>query len=127
MHHNWCRCASERLWHWSGSDYLEPAGTAVSGVNAGTAVSLGNTAVSLPEVGTAGALAGTAVSLPEAGTAGALAGTAINAPDASTAEAVVGNALTAQEADATIQQGQALILDASKSVGDIKDYKWTIT
>ncbi len=36
-------------------------------------------------------------------------------------------AVQAAADDVTIQQGQALVLDATKSVGDIKDYKWTIT
>jgi hypothetical protein len=85
------------------------AGTAVSGSEAATALSLGGTAASMPEVGTAAALAGTVASMPEVGTA----------------QAIVGG-LTATEADATIKQGEALVLDASKSVGDIKDYKWTI-
>jgi hypothetical protein len=101
------------------------AGTAVSGSAAATAVSLGSTAASMPEAGTASALVGTAASMPEVGTAAALAGTAVSLPEAGTAQAIVGG-LTATEADATIKQGEALVLDASKSVGDIKDYKWTI-
>ena len=101
------------------------AGTAVSGSAVGTAVSLGGTAASMPEVGTAAALVGTAASMPEAGTAAALGGTAVSLPEAGTAQAMVGG-LTATEADATIKQGEALVLDASKSVGEIKDYKWTI-
>jgi hypothetical protein len=88
-------------------------------------LSLGGTAASMPEVGTAAALAGTVASMPEVGTAAALAGTAVSLPEVGTAQAMVGG-LTATEADATIKQGEALVLDASKSVGDIKDYKWTI-
>ena len=42
------------------------------------------------------------------------------------AEAMAGDALTAAADDMTLQQGEALVLDASKSVGDIQDYKWTI-
>ena len=36
-------------------------------------------------------------------------------------------AVQAAASDVTIQQGQALMLDATRSAGDIKDYKWTIT
>jgi hypothetical protein len=102
------------------------AATAVSSNEAGTAVSLAGTAVNAPEAGTAVAIAGTAVNAPEAGTAVSLAGTAVNAPEAATAEAMTNAAVTAAADDVTIKQGEALVLDASKSVGDIKDYKWTI-
>src|SRR5262249_14820306 len=34
--------------------------------------------------------------------------------------------LTAVADDVTLKQGEALVLDATKSAGDIKDYKWTI-
>ena len=92
-------------------DAANQVGTAVSGSDAATAVSLGSTVVAAPEAGTAEALVGTAVAAPEAGTA----------------EAVVSGAVQAAADDVTIQQGQALVLDATKSAGDIKDYKWTIT
>ncbi|MFL5803079.1 MAG: PKD domain-containing protein [Roseiflexaceae bacterium] len=108
-------------------DTSRQVGTAVSGSDAATAVSLGSTAVAAPEAGTAEALVRTAVAAPEAGTAEALVGTAVAAPEAGTAEAVVSGAVQAAADDVTIQQGQALVLDATKSVGDIKDYKWTIT
>ena len=91
-------------------DAANQVGTAVSGSDAATAVSLGSTVVAAPEAGTAEALVGTAVAAPEAGTA----------------EAVVSGAVQAAADDVTIQQGQALVLDATKSAGDIKDYKWTI-
>jgi hypothetical protein len=84
------------------------------------------TAVSSNEVGTAVSLAGTAVAAPEMGTVEALAGTAVAAPEAATAEALTDEALAAAADDVTLQQGEALVLDASKSVGDIQDYKWTI-
>ena len=84
------------------------------------------TAINAPEAGTAEALAGTAVNAPEMGTVEALAGTAVAAPEAGTAEALTSEALTAAADDVTLQQGEALVLDASKSVGDIQDYKWTI-
>jgi len=54
------------------------------------------------------------------------AATAVAGPDAATAMADAGNALTAVADDTTIKQGQALILDATKSAGNISDYKWTI-
>ena len=44
-----------------------------------------------------------------------------------TAVSDAAGALSAAASDVTLQQGQALVLDASKSAGDIKDYKWTIT
>ena len=84
------------------------------------------TAVNAPEMGTAEALASTAVNAPEMGTAEVLAGTAVAAPEAATAEALTSDALTAAADDVTLQQGEELVLDASKSVGDIQDYKWTI-
>jgi hypothetical protein len=86
-------------------------GTAVSGSEAATAVSLGSTVLAAPEAGTAEVLVGTAVA----------------APEASTAEAALSGALQATADDVTIQQGQALLLDATKSAGAISDYKWTIT
>ena len=104
----------------------QDAATAINAPEAGTAEALAGTAVNAPEAGTAEALAGTAVNAPEAGTVEALAGTAVNAPEAATAEAMAGDALTAAADDMTLQQGEALVLDASKSVGDIQDYKWTI-
>jgi hypothetical protein len=104
------------------------ANTAPTVQDAATAVNAPEvaTAINAPEAGTAEALAGTAVNAPEAATAEALAGTAVNAPEAATAVAVAGDAITAAADDVTLQQGQALVLDASKSVGDIQDYKWTI-
>ena len=55
------------------------------------------------------------------------AATAITSPDAATAVADAASALNAVADDVTLRQGEALVLDASKSAGDIKDYKWTIT
>src|SRR5262245_23082895 len=74
-------------------DTANQVGTAVSGSDAATAVSLGSTVVAAPEAGTAEALVGTAVAAPEAGTAEALVGTAVAAPEAGTAEAVVSGAV----------------------------------
>ncbi|MBK9715516.1 MAG: hypothetical protein IPO81_30165 [Kouleothrix sp.] len=49
------------------------------------------------------------------------AGSTLN--DAATA---VADALSAVVDDQTLQQGQALVLDATQSAGNITDYKWTI-
>jgi hypothetical protein len=102
------------------------AATAVSGPEASTAEALVGTVANAPEASTAEALVGTAVNAPEASTAEALAGTAVSAPEAATAEALVDEAITAAADDVTLKQGEALVLDATKSIGDIQDYKWTI-
>jgi hypothetical protein len=94
-------------------DAANQAGTAVSAPDV-------STAISAPEVGTA-------VAAPEVGTAIDDAATAVSGPEGATAEAAANDALTAAADDVTIQQGQALVLDATKSAGDISDYKWTIT
>ena len=96
------------------------------GASSAPTVQQAATAVSSNEVGTAVSLAGTAVAAPEMGTAEAMAGTVVAAPEAATAEAMAGDAITAAADDVTIKQGEALVLDASKSAGDIQDYKWTI-
>ena len=74
--------------------------------------------------------AATAVSAPEVGTAmneaANQAATAMAMPEVATAMSEAANALTAQEADVTLRQGEQLVLDATNSVGSIKDYKWTI-
>jgi hypothetical protein len=108
-------------------DSANQVGTAVSGSDAATAVSLGSTVLAAPEMGTAEALAGTAVAAPEMGTAEALAGTAVAAPEMGTAVAAIGGELQAAADDTMIQEGQALVLDATQSAGNIQDYKWTIT
>jgi uncharacterized protein YceK len=111
-------CAAFVLSGCGAAQVASQAGTAVSGPDAGTAISQGSDQL------------GTAVSAPETGTAlsqGAdQLGTAISAPETGTAVAAVGNALTAAEEDVTVKQGEQLVLDASKSVGNISDYKWTI-
>jgi hypothetical protein len=96
------------------------------GVSSAPTAQQAATAVSSNEAGTAVSLAGTAVAAPEMGTAEAMAGTVVAAPEMGTAEAMAGDAITAAADDVTLQQGEALVLDASKSVGDIQDYKWTI-
>jgi hypothetical protein len=55
------------------------------------------------------------------------AATAVSGPDVATAVSDAAGTLSAAADDVSLQQGQALVLDASKSAGDIKDYKWTIT
>jgi hypothetical protein len=55
------------------------------------------------------------------------AATAAAGPEAATAVSDAAGTLSAAADDVTLQQGQALVLDATKSAGDIKDYKWTIT
>jgi hypothetical protein len=54
------------------------------------------------------------------------AATAVAGPDAATAMADAAGALSAVADDTTVKQGEALILDATKSAGEISDYKWTI-
>jgi K319-like protein len=131
-------CAAMLLSGCGAAQVGSQAGTAVSGPEAGTAVSEGanqiGTAISAPEAGTAisegASQLGTAISAPETGTAlseGAnQLGTAVSAPETGTAVAAIGNALTAAEEDVTVKQGEQLVLDASNSVGNITDYKWTI-
>jgi hypothetical protein len=55
--------------------------------------------------------------MPEVGTALSEAGTAVS-------DAV--GSLSAVAEDITLEEGQQLVLDATQSVGDIQDYKWTI-
>jgi len=54
------------------------------------------------------------------------AATAAAGPEAATAVSDAAGTLTAAADDVTLQQGQALVLDATKSAGNISDYKWTI-
>jgi hypothetical protein len=71
--------------------------------------------------------AGTAVANPTNAAMVNEAATAVSAPEVATTVSDAANTLTAAAEDVTLQQGQALVLDATKSAGDIKDYKWTIT
>ena len=71
--------------------------------------------------------AGTAVADPTNAAMINEAATAAAGPDVATAVADAAGALSAAADDVTLSQGQALVLDATKSAGDIKDYKWTIT
>ena len=54
------------------------------------------------------------------------AATAVTGPEAATAVAEAAGALSAIADDVTVKQGEALILDATRSAGNITDYKWTI-
>jgi len=110
------------------------AGTVVANPTTTAAINQAGTAIADPT--NAAALndavnqAGTAVADPT--NAAALndavnqAGTAVAGPDGATAMADATTALSAVADDTTIKQGQALILDATKSAGNISDYKWTI-
>jgi hypothetical protein len=54
------------------------------------------------------------------------AATAVTGPEAATAVADATGALSAVADDVTIKQGEALVLDATQSAGNITDYVWTI-
>jgi hypothetical protein len=54
------------------------------------------------------------------------AATAATGPEAASAVAEAAGALSAVADDVTLRQGEALILDATQSVGNIANYKWTI-
>jgi hypothetical protein len=54
------------------------------------------------------------------------AATALTGPQAASAAAEAASGLSAVAGDVTLQQGQAPVLDATKSAGNIADYKWTI-
>ena len=83
---------------------------------AGTVVADPTTSAALAEPTTAAAI-GDAVNQ---------AATALTGPAAATTVTDAVNSLSAVADDVTIQQGEALILDASQSAGNIADYKWTI-
>jgi hypothetical protein len=116
------------------NDAANQAGTAIANPTTGAAIDQAATAVSEPTnaaaLNDAANQAATAISEPT--NAAALndaanqAATAVAGPDAATAMADASGALTAVADDTTIKQGQALILDATKSAGNISDYKWTI-
>jgi len=120
------------------NDAANQAATAISNPTASSALNEAASAVSNPTnvaaVNDAVNQAATAVNDPtnvamlnEAATAasGPEAATAVSG--AATAVSDAANTLSAAADDVTLQQGQALVLDATKSAGDIKDYKWTIT
>jgi biotin carboxyl carrier protein len=113
------------------NDAANQAGTAVANPTAAAAINQAATAVLEPTtaaaLGDAANQAATAVLEPTTaaalGDAANQAATAVTSPDSATA---VAGALSAVADDTTVKQGQALILDATKSAGNISDYKWTI-
>ena len=116
------------------NDAANQAGTVVADPTTSAAVDQAATAVSDPT--NAAALndavnqAGTAIADPTNAAAindaANQAATAATGPDAATAIADASGALSAVADDTTIKQGQALVLDATKSAGNISDFKWTI-
>lgn len=116
------------------NDAANQAGTAVADPTTSAVVNDAATAVLEPTtaaaLGDAANQAGTAIADPTNAAAisdaANQAATAVTGPDAATAVADATSALSAVADDTTVQQGQALILDATKSAGNISDYKWTI-
>jgi hypothetical protein len=116
------------------NDAANQAGTVVADPTTSAAMDQAGTAITDPTnaaaLNDAANQAGTAIADPT--NAAALndaanqAGTAVAGPDAATAIADAAGALSAVADDTTIKQGEALILDATKSAGNIADYKWTI-
>ena len=108
----------------------DQAGTAIANPTTSAAIDQAATAVTSPDAATAVSdavsQAGTAMAEPTTAAAIEQAATAVSGPEAATTVAGALGALSAVADDVTIKQGEALILDATKSAGDIKDYKWTI-
>ena len=112
----------------------DAANQAATAINNPTAVSAANdvaTAIADPTnvaaANDAANQAATAIANPTTAAVMNDAATAVSAPEVATAVSGAAGTLSAAATDVTLQQGQALVLDATKSVGDIKDYKWTIT
>lgn len=112
----------------------DAANQAATAINNPTAVSVANdvsTAIANPTnvaaANDAANQAATAIANPTAAAVLNDAATAVSAPEVATAVSDAAGTLSAAAENVTLQQGQALVLDATKSVGDIKDYKWTIT
>ncbi len=116
------------------NDAANQAGTAVANPTTSAAINQAATAVLEPTtaaaLGDAANQAATALADPTnvaaLGDAADQAATAVAGPDAATAMADASSTLSAVADDTTVQQGQALILDATKSAGNISDFKWTI-
>jgi hypothetical protein len=110
------------------------AGTVVANPTANAAINGAATALTEPTtaaaIGNAANEAATALTEPTTaaaiGNAANEAATAVTSGEAATAVSNAAGALSAVADDVTIKQGEALILDATKSAGDITDYKWTI-
>jgi hypothetical protein len=113
------------------NDAANQAATAISNPTASSALNEAATAVTNPtNVAAANdALnqAGTAVADPTNAAMLNEAATAVSGPEVATAVSDAAGTLSAAAEDVTLQQGEALVLDATKSAGDIKDYTWTIT
>jgi hypothetical protein len=112
------------------NDAANQAGTAVADPTTSAALDQAGTAVSDPTnvaaIDDAVNQAATVIADPTNAAALDEAATAVTGPDAATAMADASGALSAVAEDTTIQQGEALVLDATKSIGNISDYKWTI-
>lgn len=112
----------------------DAANQAATAVSAPTTVALTNaagTAIATPAGGvdldTALNEAGTAMADPTTAAMLNEVATAVTSPDVATAVSEATGVLSAAAENVTVEQGQALVLNATKSTGDIKDYKWTIT
>ena len=116
------------------NDAANQAGTAVANPTTGAAIDQAATAVSEPTnaaaldqaVNQAATVIADPTNIAAAGDAANQAATAVTGPDAATAVADATSALSAVADDTTVKQGEALVLDATKSAGDISDFKWTI-
>jgi hypothetical protein len=112
------------------NDAANQAGTAVADPTTSAALEQAGTAVSDPTnvaaIDDAVNQAATVIADPTNAAALDEAATAVTGPDAATAMADASGALSAVAEDTTIKQGEALVLDATKSIGNISDYKWTI-
>jgi hypothetical protein len=112
------------------NDAANQAGTAVADPTTSVALDQAGTAVSDPTnvaaIDDAVNQAATVIADPTNAAALDEAATAVTGPDAATAIADASGTLSAVAEDTTIKQGEALVLDATKSIGNISDYKWTI-
>jgi hypothetical protein len=116
------------------NDAANQAGTVVANPTAAAAINEATTALAEPT--TAAAINQAAneatTALAEPTTAAAInqaaneAATVATGPEAATAVSSAAGALSAVADDVTVKQGEALILDATRSAGNISDYKWTI-
>jgi hypothetical protein len=106
---------------------INEASTAIAEPTTAAAINEAASAVTNPtNVTDALNQAGTAIAEPTTAAAINEAATAVTGPEAATAVAGAIGALSAVADDVTIQQGEALVLDATSSAGNIQNYKWTI-
>jgi hypothetical protein len=112
------------------NDAANQAATTISNPTASSALNEAASAVTNPtNVAAANdALnqAGTAVANPTNAAMLNQAASAVAGPEVATAVSDAAGTLTAAADDVTLKQGEALVLDATKSAGNIKDYTWTI-